>query len=132
MTRHIDALTNLNKLIAEKEHEPFQWGTWDCCIFAADIVLAMTGEDQISEFRDAYDSKYTAMVALRELGSGTLYETIRSKLGDPIPLTRARRGDIVFQKKNCGVCLGSLSAFLSEDGIILSDTKFVDAIFPIR
>lgn len=132
MIRKVDALQNLNKLFIEKKDESFEWGTWDCCIFAADCVLAMTGEDRLVLFRGAYDSKYTAAKALREIGSGTLASTLHDHLGESIAPHRAWRGDLVIHKNNVGICVGTHAYFVAEDGLILTSMSDVEKVYPIR
>ena len=132
MNRKLEALQELNALLIEKKDIPFKWGTWDCCIFAADCILAMTGEDKLVDFRGAYDSKYTAAKALREIGSGTLASTLRDHLGGTIAPHRAWRGDLVIHKNNVGVCVGTHACFVAEDGLILIPMSDVEKVYPIR
>jgi len=127
-----DSLQNFNSLLAEKKDEPFKWGTWDCCIFAADCVLAMTGEDKLVDFRGAYDSKYTAAKALREIGSGTLDKTLSDHLGDTIASHRAWRGDLTIHKNNVGVCVGTHAFFVSEKGFMSIPMRDIEKVYPIR
>jgi len=39
---------------------PFVWGECDCCLFAADWVLARTGQDPAAGWRGRYDTKARA------------------------------------------------------------------------
>lgn len=132
MVRKAEALQELNTLLIEKKNEPFKWGTWDCCIFAADCVLVMTGEDKLELFRGTYGSKYTAAKALREIGSGTLVSTLQDHLGESIAPHRAWRGDLVIHKNNVGVCVGTHAYFVAEDGLILTSMADVEKVYPIR
>jgi len=36
---------------------PFEWGTFDCCLFAANAVREMTGKDFAAPFRDKYTTE---------------------------------------------------------------------------
>ena len=132
MVRHSKALQDLNIFLIEKSDVPFSWGTWDCCIFAADCVLVMTGEDRLKDFRGVYDGKYTAAKALREIGSGTLTSTLQGHLGESIAPHRAWRGDLVIHKNNVGVCVGTHAYFVAEDGLILTSMSDVEKVYPIR
>ncbi|MFQ5535576.1 MAG: hypothetical protein ACE5EM_12670 [Sphingomonadales bacterium] len=97
---------------------PFCWGKHDCCLFAANIVKAMTGDDPAKAFRGRYRTEFGARRALKRYGSGTLYHTLRSLFGNPIPPARAWRGDLVYMVTengpSAGVCLGAIAAFASD------------------
>lgn len=41
----------LDALIWERRRQPFAWGANDCCLFAADAVLAITGVDLAARLR---------------------------------------------------------------------------------
>ena len=132
MHRKEGALQDLNALLVTKRNEPFAWGKWDCCIFAADCVLAMTGEDKLTAFRGAYDSKYTAAKALRELGNGTLDKTLQGHLGRTIAPHMAWRGDLTIYKNNVGICVGTHAYFVSENGFMSIPMRDIEKVYPIR
>ena len=132
MHRKPEALQDLNALLVNKKDEPFVWGKWDCCIFSADCVLAMTGEDKINIFRGAYFDKRTAATLLREQGQGTLVKTIEHMLGSPTSKHMAWRGDIVIRKNNVGVCVGTQAAFVAEEGLMLFPMHEIEKVYPIR
>ena len=48
-------------LIAERRLMPFARGTNDCCMFAADAVLAMTGRDLAADWRGTYSDDRGAL-----------------------------------------------------------------------
>lgn len=132
LARRENSLQNLNKFLIEKKGEPFEWGTWDCCIFAADCIVTMTGEDLLGDFREKYDSKYGAALALREIGSGTLARTLQDHLGESILPCKAWRGDLVVHKNNVGICVGTHAYFVAEEGLILTPMSDVEKVYPIR
>jgi len=80
----------------------FQYGEHDCALFVADLIQVMTGEDLAAEFRGQYSDRKSALKALKKIGAGDLRETITAKLGDPIPLSLAMRGDVVLAKADGG------------------------------
>lgn len=94
---------------------PFLWGQHDCALFAAGAIKAMTGVDPAADFRGKYDDARGAAAALRELGSGTLYHTVCSWLGQPKPISLAHRGDIVMRNKALGVSVGTFAWFAGEE-----------------
>lgn len=83
----------LTAFLAEREPMPFAWHGNDCCTFAADAVLAITGHDFIAEERALYCDAASALRLLQERGG--LEQLARAKLGEPMqyPL-RAKRGDV--------------------------------------
>ena len=98
---------------------PFAWGTHDCCSFAADCVLAMTGVDKMAGYRGGYKS---AVGASRKLAkAGGMLAAISAELGEPINPALAQRGDVVCFSSplgdTCGVCLGSTIAAAGLAGI---------------
>ncbi len=102
---------------------PFAWGVNDCCLFAADWVLAATGRDLAAEYRGQYA---TALGALRFVESaGGVEGLVQRAGGRRIDAKLARRGDVIARDvgegTGLGVCIGALAAFVAEDGL-----RFVD------
>lgn len=108
-----DALVNY---IAIKRHEPFEYGVNDCCLFAAGAVLEVTGEDPMSEFRGKYDSLKTSLKVIKEIGAGTLEETLDGKFPE-VAISHAQRGDLAFFDGSVGVVMGGFAYFASDDGL---------------
>lgn len=104
--RFSDWPSRLNEFIHSRRSTPFQWGQHDCCLFAADAVQAITGDDHAAEYRGKYTTELGAARALKKHGNGTLEATLTAKLGDPIPRLRASRGDVVAVNTKDGVALG--------------------------
>lgn len=71
---------------------PFEWGTSDCCMFPADVIKAITGEDFAAEFRGRYQTEMGSLRALKRYGKGSIEATIDSKYerNDGLP----SRGDL--------------------------------------
>lgn len=90
---------------------PFAWGVSDCCLFAADCILAMTGVDLAVEYRGRYRTKRGAYAVLKRLCGGGVEAAVHRMLGAPLstPLT-AQRGDVVLidtpDGPALGICLG--------------------------
>jgi len=101
----------------------FAWGSHDCCLFAADVAYAMTGEDYASEFRGHYSTSIGAAMALKKYGAGSIKATLTTKLGEPLPPMQAGRGDFVLadagQGDTVGICCGPQAAFVSINGGLL-------------
>lgn len=108
--------------IAAASDQPFVWGKLDCCLFAADVVLAVTLHDHASEFRGKYTTAVGAKKALVRYGKGSIKKTMNAKLGKANPPLMARRGDFVLANTqlgdSLGVCVGATAAFKSPDGVV--------------
>ena len=91
MPRLPDWPDRLIAFVAAREHVAFAWGAQDCCSFAADCAIALTGEDPMQDLRGAYDD---AKSATRLLAT-PLAQLIGDRLPE-IPRGLAQRGDIVI------------------------------------
>jgi hypothetical protein len=100
--------------VAAHKRTPFSYGRFDCAIFAARCVDAMTGSDW--ERSLGYSDIRTAARFRRQ--EGGLEAGVTKRLGQPLT-TQARRGDICLIDRNTlGVSLGSQIAVLSDRNIV--------------
>ena len=106
----------LSAYIRSKRGEPFEYGVNDCCTFISGAVIAMTGEDPMSEFRGQYDSLTSSVRVLKEIGAGNLESTLDAKF-PVVPIGRAQRGDIAFFEDSAGIVAGSFAWFVSDEGL---------------
>ena len=104
----------LHDFIAENRDRPFQWGEWDCALFATACAAAITGHDAAEAYRGTYDSRTGSARALRELGEGTLLRTVNASF-HARPIGTARRGDLVWCDGSLGVCIGASALFVGEE-----------------
>lgn len=77
----------------------FEWGRLDCCLFAADLIAAMTGADPAEGLRGRYDDvKGARRLLLRHGGSlETLADGLAARHGWPESAPKlARRGDLAL------------------------------------
>lgn len=88
-------------MTASKLRTPWGWGSHDCAIFAADCILAMTGEDLAEEFRGRYDNEAEAWALLASLGHEDLGALVTSRLPEIKPRD-AMRGDVVLMPGEYG------------------------------
>lgn len=101
---------HLADYIAARANRKFRWGSNDCCLFAADAVLALTGVDPARELRTQYRSRADAEALLAARGG--LEAVVTAALGEPLatPLC-AQRGDVVLvvdgARSALGICLGA-------------------------
>lgn len=114
----------LNSKLQESKDKPFEWGDHDCCLFAADVALELTGIDYADTFRNKYSNAVEAMFLLKPYGGIEGYVT--SRLGGSINVAMAQRGDVVTTETEygiaLGVCNGLLSAFVSPSGLVWYET----------
>jgi hypothetical protein len=97
---------------------PFQWGQHDCATWAADVRLALTGQDAAAAWRGRYKSERGALRAMRRMGFSTLEAGVTGLLGAPLPTPLlAQRGDVVLHGEALGVCIGATGLFLGPDGL---------------
>ena len=104
----------LHDFIAANVDRPFDWGQWDCALFATACAAALTGEDAAAAYRGTYDSRAGSAHALRELGQGTLLRTVAASFAEK-PVARAQRGDLVWCDGSLGVCMGAFALFVGEE-----------------
>jgi len=101
----------------------FAYGVHDCCVFAADCVMAQTGVDPMAGIR-GYRGEDAAQEIINEFGS--LSKAARAVLGRPYRGRKgqAKRGDVVLgrilDEWAVGVCLGQVAAFatISQKGLV--------------
>lgn len=108
------------------EQKTFAYGTFDCALFAADCVLAITGNDYAVELR-GYTSKLDAYRIVANYGS--LQAMITALLGsEPIHPAFAGRGDVILgapplgenEAGECiGICTGTHIAYPKAVGLQL-------------
>lgn len=96
--RREDWPARLNEAIAARLRVRFAFGAHDCCLFAADVVQAMTGLDPAARFRDRYRTAHGAARVLKRAGGlEPLMEQIAAAHGMPeVPPLTAQRGDVVL------------------------------------
>lgn len=106
--------------IEEARNRPFVWGEHDCALFAADVVLKMTGQDLAADFRGLYASKTQAIKILG--AAGGLDAVVTGLLGWPLYHPKlAQRGDVVMvdtpEGRALGICNGATAACAGPDGL---------------
>jgi hypothetical protein len=120
----------LRGFVETKRHEPFVWGQNDCCLFASDCVLAITGDDPAAalDLRGTYDSALSANRLMESRGGIEAIVTVAADAHDwaEIAPAFAQRGDVVsFAMPSgftLGICLGKQAVFAGADGIVFQDT----------
>jgi hypothetical protein len=91
MTRLKDWPSRLAALVAAARARPFEWGTHDCCLWAADAVQALTGRDPAAKWRGTYSTEVGAFRVVLALGG---LPVIAALGGTEIPTALAITGDV--------------------------------------
>lgn len=97
----------LAQALAESAARPLQYGQLDCCLFAANIVLAITGRDPALDLRGQYASEREAYDLMRQRFGGGIETTVAAlaqRAGfTEIPPALAQRGDVVLagRRRQC-------------------------------
>jgi len=126
MRRREDWPERLGAVVDAARRRPFEWGRFDCALFAADAVAAMTGEDLAAPFRGRYRTRAGASRALRRAGYESLEALCMALLGQPLDTpTLAQRGDVVLLEAGngpqLGVCVGAQAAAPCEgEGLVFA------------
>ena len=115
-------LANWPQILAQEieaaRTRPFAWGSADCALFVADVVLAMTGHDYAADLR-GYTGRAGAMERIADAGS--LEQLVAGLLGEPWPVNSIGRGDVVLidtpKGEALGICLGTSCAFAGPKGL---------------
>jgi hypothetical protein len=103
---------------AERRSMPFAWGSNDCCLFAADAVLAMTDVDHAQDLRG-----YTSALQARRLieDRGGLAQIATEALGPPVAVVFAAVGDVVLMQNEgrdlLAICNGGVALAPGQNGI---------------
>lgn len=96
-TKRQDWEFRLEFYINASVHRLFRYGQFDCCLFAADAILEMTGVDVMKELR-GYKGAKAARDLLNKLGGieNALEGIARDNAMEEVPLLKAQRGDMVL------------------------------------
>jgi hypothetical protein len=121
-TRHF------HQFLLESAGEPFVWGRNDCCLYAANAILAYTGVDVASEFRNLYKSEFGALRAIKEITGGSTVADAAAYCAQKHDLEEhqyplmCKRGDLVVYNNKGTLIAGIIHlsgrhvVSISEDG----------------
>jgi hypothetical protein len=131
MKKHLHWHTrSFDAFIREREKMPFVWGKNDCCIFAADAILANTGVDIADDFRGKYSSQLGAFKTIREVTGGTSVADAAAHCATKHGLVEykhpllAKRGDLVVIE-NAGALIAGVIHLNGMHVISVSETESV-------
>jgi hypothetical protein len=128
MTRLPDWPERLDRVVAAARDRAFAWGSFDCCLFAADAVAAVTGIDPAVSWRETYADACSAVRLLARVGG---LEVVAMRVAGhygwrgtaPVFLGR---GDLALVRLDDGrpalaVCLGARFALPAMRGLAVLD-----------
>ncbi|WP_399696614.1 DUF6950 family protein [Xenophilus sp.] len=117
--RERDWEQRLAAFVAERRAMPFEWGRNDCCLFAADAVRAMTGDDHAIGLRVHTSAQEAARLVLAR---GGLRQIATDALGESVPPAMATVGDVVLLmnegRELLAVCNGGTAIAPGERGMV--------------
>lgn len=99
--------SRLQGLINQAQRTPFQWGVRDCCLWAADAALALTGRDPAADVRGTYTDEAGAMEVLRRFGG---LRGVAARGGQRIRPAFAMDGDVGLVRSAGKPCLAVWAA----------------------
>jgi hypothetical protein len=131
MQRRNDWPERLSAFVESRRFAPFEWGTNDCALFAADGVLAMTDVDLAAALRTYTDEAGAAALISKAGGMAGFARTLAHRGPG-----RAQRGDIVLAviagRETFGLCMGGgLYAAPGATGIVFRQFDDVIAVFEV-
>lgn len=114
MTRRQDWQRRLEELLTAAEGRAFAWGSWDCAVFAAAVVEAVTGRNPFPWSLGTYSDVKGARRFLRAGKWKSLEIAIEAVVGNrrATPLL-AQRGDLVI---TAGPELGAAAGVVDLSG----------------
>jgi|SRR5581483_2965658 len=111
LKRASDWAQRLEIFLRENHARKFQYGRWDCCLFVADAIAAMTGSDVAAEFRGKY-ARWGEALRVMEAKTGqrsvaAIAAAVAEEFGMPEAAPgRAQRGDMALRRRPRGYSLG--------------------------
>ena len=101
----------LDHFLTAHRETRFQYGVWDCCLFACDAIEVMTGVDVAVQFRGRYHSHTEAQRAIRAYSGSPSVRAVAGRVTEAytmpqVDILRARRGDVVLIRRPRDYSLG--------------------------
>ncbi|PYE80809.1 DUF6950 family protein [Pseudoroseicyclus aestuarii] len=130
MERLTDWRPRLAAMIEDARQRPFAYGRWDCALFAAAAIEAMTGTDLARGFR-GYRSRAAGLRAARAKG----FEDHVGRFADVLPEIApvvAGAGDLaVLENTALGIVQGRLIYVPGADGLAMADRATMTRAFRV-
>lgn len=124
----------LEACVARAAARRFRYGGHDCCLFAADVVLALTGRDVAADLRGYRGRRQALEILSREGGFVPMVSRLMGS--EPIQGALATRGDVVFGHPIAagalGVCLGRTVAFPASEGLAFAPRLVIECAWRVE
>jgi hypothetical protein len=130
MQRKTNWPSALHAYMESVKHASFQYGVYDCGLFAAGCIEAMTGLDLAADFR-GYANRLGAMDACRQVCKSAsipkVGEYVASTYGlNAVPVLMAQRGDLaVVRNRRFGIVA-------LTGGHVMVPGKYGVILFPLK
>lgn len=121
LARKQDWQLHFEKCVSENYNKKFEWGTHDCFLWSANLVLAITGTDIAENLRGTYSTAKDAKHILKEFGG--LAGLVTEYTGkEPVSPLLAAVGDLVLTdytgQHTMAVCNGETLLATGVDGLV--------------
>lgn len=132
--RQPDWPTKVGLFFAQNAARPFEWGSWDCALMAADTMQEMTGHDFAAPLRGKYHTAAGAMALIKP--EGDLIGLVTTLMGQPMdnPLM-AQRGDLAVVnnegRQAAGIVWGAGVVAAGQHGLVTVPNSSVLAIWRV-
>jgi len=124
------------EFIEENRFKKFEWGKWDCCLFADACIKAMTGESVIPATLK-WNNKETAQEAIVNYGktlNGALTKACKAKKIKQIKPIYVTTGDLVLFKEETelvGISDGFNILAPSDNGLNVKSHDLIKKVWRI-
>ena len=123
--KEVDWVTKLMDFIQEVKDKPFEWGKWDCCIFADEALYRISGKRVIPDGIKGWATEEEAQKTIKAYGKtlGNSLNKAAKKAGmKEIDLPYLSTGDLVLMKTEvggeiAGICVGHWLFAPTDDGL---------------
>jgi hypothetical protein len=122
----------LHDFFVRAKNIPFDWGKWDCCIFADEALQAIYGEKVIpNELK--WDDERTAKRAILRYGDGCLGLAVgraakKAGMEEVLPCI-PEKGDLVLHDSDNGLAVGIYDGYAiaapSDDGLATKSRRLI-------
>jgi hypothetical protein len=118
--RYWDWVARLNEAVSAASKRPFDYGSENCGLFAAQCIDAICEDShRAEELRTHLGSVEAAARFLND--EGGIEAAVTARLGTPLTWPNARRGDVCLMPTQdgpgLGVCVGDTVAMMSPSGV---------------
>jgi hypothetical protein len=118
----------LSRFLSLRQRDPFAYGKFDCCLFAANAIQEMTGTDIAAYFRGRYSSRKEALALVKDYVGRVSIRLLTEKVATEhgmrkVSILTAQRGDLILIQRSRDYSLGivdlsgSRVAVLGSSGI---------------